>query len=57
MKDYELKALSRSRRNRKLADMKDGISWADRSIEPKNIYKRTMKYRPRVAEDWEEVDD
>lgn len=57
MKEYELKALAKSRRNRMLSDIRDGISWADRSIEPKNVYKRTMKYRPRLAEEWEEMED
>jgi hypothetical protein len=57
MKDDDLKALARSRRESSLRDLRDGVSWGDRVFRPKNTYKRSMKYRPQSPEDWDELED
>jgi hypothetical protein len=53
----ELKHLAKQRREMKLQDMRDGLSMADRTIPSGKEYRRNMKYRPRSAYDWEELED
>jgi len=53
----ELKHLARQRREMKLNDMKDGLAWGDRVIPSERLYRRNIKYRPRFAFEWEELED
>lgn len=53
----DLKILAQQRRERRLIDLKDGMDYGTRWIPPKKQYKRTLKYRPQTADDWEELED
>ncbi len=56
LSDFDHKVHARARRQRKLQDLADGVSFADRIIPSKNEYKRAMKHRPRTPYDWEELE-
>lgn len=53
----ELKHLAYQRREMRLHDMKDGLSYADRIIPSNKKYSRKPKYRPQTADEWEELED
>jgi len=56
MEHEDLKILARQRREKKLRDMQDGLSHADRTIPSRKQYKRNIKYRPQTASEWEKVE-
>jgi hypothetical protein len=53
----ELKHLARQRREMKLQDMRDNVSYADRVIPSMKKYSRKPKHRPQNAFEWEELED
>jgi hypothetical protein len=53
----ELKHLARQRREMKLQDMRDNVSYADRVIPSMKKYSRNPKHRPQNAFEWEELED
>lgn len=54
--EYDRKVHARLRRQRKLQDMADGLSWGDRVIPSGAEYKRSLKHRPQTVEEWEELE-
>ena len=56
MNEFDEKAHAASRRKQKLTYLRDGISWADRTIEPKSVYNRRIKYRPQSPQEWDELE-
>lgn len=56
MNDFDHKVHARSRRQRKLQDLRDGVSIADRTIPSGKEYKRAIKYRPQTAHEWEDLE-
>ena len=56
MDAYDLKALARQRREKKLIDMRDGLNLGDRTIPSGKQYKRNIKHRPQTASEWERVE-
>jgi hypothetical protein len=57
LKDYEWKQHQRAIRAAKMAAMWDGHDYSTRVIPSDKLYKRQVKYRPRNAYDWEELED
>jgi hypothetical protein len=53
----EIKILARQRREMKLRDMKDNLSYADRVIPSGKQYFRKPKHKPQTPLDWEELED
>ena len=56
MSELDHKIHAKIRRERKLQDLKDGISFADRTIPSGQEYQRSFKHRPRTPYDWEELE-
>lgn len=54
--EFDHKTHARLRRQRKLQDLKDGVSFADRTISSKTQYKRTIKHKPQTAYEWEDLE-
>lgn len=52
----DLKILARQRREMKLRDMKDGVSWGDRTINSGSKYSRSAKHKPQTPDEWEEME-
>ena len=54
--DFDHKHHARQRRLKKLQDMRDNISYADRIVPSGTQYKRSMKHKPRTPYEWEEME-
>jgi hypothetical protein len=54
--DFDYKVHARARRQRKLQDLKDGVSIADRVIPSGSQYKRAIKHKPQTPYDWEDLE-
>jgi hypothetical protein len=56
MNDFDHKVHASIRRQRKLQDLRDNVSFADRRIPSKSEYKRTIKHRPQTPHEWEDME-